>query len=164
MEVKNSRKQLCYEAAPITSFDLLNENKISTTRSAEQWRSLQRKQALKLSMQNLGFLRIKFRSEILTNEDYYKLRIIKSNLSLYPLYYAKACNEFAGPISALLRQRYSATFEDMSQGWRAVGNIMSDLTFQKFNSQTFRFRDECVTVRPTGRFLRIISFAIFLHI
>ena len=34
--------------------------------------------------------------------NYFK---IKSNLSLYLLYYAEACNEFAGPISASLRQR-----------------------------------------------------------
>ena len=36
---------------------------------------------------------------------------LKSNLSLYSLYYAEACNELAGPISASLR-------------WQAVGNCV----------------------------------------
>ena len=40
---------------------------------------------------------------------YYKKSIqaefIESNLSIYSLYYAEACNGFAGPISASLRQQ-----------------------------------------------------------
>ena len=36
----------------------------------------------------------------------------KLNLSLYPLYYAKVCNEFAGPISASLRPGNTAPFEE----------------------------------------------------
>ena len=39
----------------------------------------------------------------------------KSDLSLYSLYYAEACNELAGPISASLRQGNTASFEEMSQ-------------------------------------------------
>ena len=48
----------------------------------------------------------------------------KSNLSLYSLYYAEACNEFAGPISTSLRPvNTTRSFEEMLQGWRAVGNL-----------------------------------------
>ena len=36
----------------------------------------------------------------------------------------------------------------MMQRWRAVGNIVSDLTGQKFEPQTSRSRDESVTARP----------------
>ena len=39
---------------------------------------------------------------------------IKSNLSLYSLYYAEACNELAGPISASLRPGNTAPFEEMA--------------------------------------------------
>ena len=77
---------------------------------------------------------------------------IKSNLLLYSLYYAKACNELAGPISASLRPGNAALFEEMLQRWRAVGNTVSDLTGPRFEPQTSRSRDECVTARPTGRF------------
>jgi len=36
----------------------------------------------------------------------------KLNLSLYAPYYAEACNEFAVPISASLRQGNTATYVD----------------------------------------------------
>ena len=36
---------------------------------------------------------------------------IISNISLYSLYYAEACNEFAGPISESLRPGRTAPFE-----------------------------------------------------
>ena len=45
--------------------------------------------------------------------------ILKSNFLLYSLYYAKACNEFAGPISSSLRPGKTAVFEEMWQRWRA---------------------------------------------
>ena len=80
-----------------------------------------------------------------------KVSKIKSNLSLYSLYYAEACNELAGPISASLRPGNTAPFEEMSQRWRAVGNTVSDLTGLRFEPQTSRSRDERVTARPTGR-------------
>ena len=57
---------------------------------------------------------------------------MKSNYSLYLLYYAEACNKFAGHISASLRPDNSAALEEMSQRWRAVGNTVSDLTGQRF--------------------------------
>ena len=38
---------------------------------------------------------------------------IKSNVSLYLLYYAETCNEFAGPISATLHPGNTAPFEKM---------------------------------------------------
>ena len=81
---------------------------------------------------------------------------IKSNLSLYSLYYAEACNELAGPISASLRPGNTAPFEEMSQRWRAVGNTVSDLTGLRFEPQTSRSRDERVTARPTGPKYKII--------
>ena len=82
-----------------------------------------------------------------------KSQKIKSNLSLYSLYYAEACNELAGPISASLRPGNTAPFKEMSQRWRAVGNTVSDLTGLRFEPQTSRSRDERVTARPTGRSL-----------
>ena len=83
--------------------------------------------------------------------DRFELQI-KSNLSLYSLDYAEACNELAGPISASLRPGNTAPFEEMSQRWRAVGNTVSDLTGLRFEPQTSRSRDERVTARPTARF------------
>ena len=77
---------------------------------------------------------------------------IKSNLSLYSLDYAEACNELARPISASLRPGNTAPFEEMSLWWRFIGNTVSDLTGPRFEPQTSRFRDERVTARPTGRY------------
>ena len=57
---------------------------------------------------------------------------IKSNLLLYPLYYAEACNEFAGPISASLHPGNTARFEEKLQRWRAVKNTVFDLTGPRF--------------------------------
>ena len=54
------------------------------------------------------------------------------NVSLYALCYAKACNEFAGPVSAPLRPGNTAFFEQISQRWRAVGNSVFDLTGPRF--------------------------------
>ena len=68
-----------------------------------------------------------------------------SSLSLYSLHYAEAYNEFAGPIFASLRQSNSASFEEMLQRWRAVGNIVFDLIGPRFEPQTSRYRDERVT-------------------
>ena len=82
---------------------------------------------------------------------------IKSNLSLYSLYYAEACNELAGPISASLRPGNTAPFEEMSQRWRAVGNTVSDLTGLRFEPQTSRSRDERVTAQPTGNIFKLYS-------
>ena len=65
--------------------------------------------------------------------------------------YAKACNEFAGPISASLRPGNTAPFEETSQRWRAVDKTVSDLTGPRFEPRTSRSRDKRVTARPTGR-------------
>ena len=75
----------------------------------------------------------------------------KSNFSLYSLYHAEACNEFAVSISASLRPDNTATFEERSQRWRAVGNSVFDLTGPRFKPTTSGFRDERVTARPPGR-------------
>ena len=63
--------------------------------------------------------------------------IIKSNLSLYSLYYAEACNEFAGGLICVIAlvQYTVARFGEMFQRWQAVGNIVSDLTGQRFEPQ-----------------------------
>ena len=71
--------------------------------------------------------------------------MIKSNLSLYLMYYAEACNEFAGLISASLRADITALFKEMLQRWRAVGNTGSDFTSPRFEPQTSCSRDERVT-------------------
>ena len=68
------------------------------------------------------------------------------------MYYAKASNELAGPISASLRPGNTTSFEKMSQGWQAVANTVFDLTSLRFESQTSRFKDERVTARPTGQY------------
>ena len=47
-------------------------------------------------------------------------------LSLYSLYYAEACCEFAGPTWASLRRATQAPFKEMSQRRRAVGNAASN--------------------------------------
>ena len=54
--------------------------------------------------------------------------------------------------------RVIASFEEMSQRWRAVGNTVSDLTGLIFEPQTSRSRDESNTARPTGRFQRDLQF------
>ena len=74
----------------------------------------------------------------------------QSNLSLYSLHYAEACYELAEPISPSLRPGNTASYEEMSQRWRAVGNTVFDLTGPKFKPQTSRYREERVTARPTG--------------
>ena len=69
---------------------------------------------------------------------YYQTNI-KSNLSLYSLYYAEACNKLARPIFTLLRRANTAPFEEMLQRWRAVGNTVSNLTglrFERVKSRT----------------------------
>ena len=73
----------------------------------------------------------------------------KSSLSLYSLYYADSCNEFAGPIFKSLRPGNTAYFEEMPQRLRAVGNTASDLTGPRFEPQTSRSKDELVSARPT---------------
>ena len=77
---------------------------------------------------------------------------IKSDLSLYSLDYAEACNELAGSISASLHPGNTAPFEEKSQRWRAVGNTVSNLTSPRFEPQISRSRDERVTARSTGRY------------
>ena len=73
------------------------------------------------------------------------LNSFKLNLSLYSLYYAEASNELAMPIFAPLRLDSTASFEEMSQRWRAVGNTVSDLTGPRFEPRTSHSRDERVT-------------------
>ena len=74
---------------------------------------------------------------------------IKLNLSLYSLYYAKACNDFTGLICASLHPGNTDPFGGMStQRWLAVGNTVFNLTGPRFEPQISRSRDERVTARP----------------
>ena len=66
------------------------------------------------------------------------------------LYYAESCNKLARPISAPLLPGNAASFKEMFQRWRAVGNTVSNLTGPRFEPHTSRFRDERVTTRTTG--------------
>ena len=82
----------------------------------------------------------------------------KLNLSLYTLYYAEACNEFARPIFASLRPSNTASLEEMSQRWRAVGNTVSNSTGPGFEPKTSSASDKRITARPTARLkLRLIQ-------
>ena len=83
---------------------------------------------------------------------------VLSNLSLHSLCYAEACNELAGPISTSLRPDNTASFEEMSQWWRAVGNTVFDLTVPRLEPQTSRCRDKRVTARPTGRYNKVLLY------
>ena len=74
-----------------------------------------------------------------------------SSLPLYSLYYAKACNEFAGPISVSLHPGNTAPFEEMSQQWRVVANSVSDLTGPRLEPQTSRSKGERHAALLTGR-------------
>ena len=67
---------------------------------------------------------------------------IKSFIILVVLYYAETRKELARPISASLHPGNTASLEEMSQRWRAVGNTVSDLTGARFEPQTSRSRDE----------------------
>ena len=66
-------------------------------------------------------------------------------------------------IFALLRPGNTASFEEMSQWWRAVGNTVSDLTGPRFKPQTSRSRDKRVTARPTGRYIEKFGFLIEIN-
>ena len=67
------------------------------------------------------------------------------------MHYAEACNEFAVPISASLRQGNAVFLEEMLLRWRAVENTVFDLIGLRFKSQTSCSIDERVTARPTRR-------------
>ena len=63
----------------------------------------------------------------------------------------KRVTSLRGPNLRSLRLGNTASFEEMLQRWRAVGNTVFDLTGPRFEFQTSRSRDERVTVRPTRR-------------
>ena len=65
------------------------------------------------------------------------------NILLNPLYYAKACNEFAMLISTSLRRRKTAPFEEMMQ----LGEPLATLYPNSLS------RDERIVAQPTGRFI-----------
>ena len=67
--------------------------------------------------------------------------MLLSNLSLYSLHYAEACNELARPIFASLLPGSTAPFEEMLQRWRAVGNTVFGLTRGGVEDTTFKAKD-----------------------
>ena len=48
-----------------------------------------------------------------------------------------------------------ASFEKMPQEWRAVGNILFDLTGPRFEPQTSHSKDKHVTAQPTGQLINV---------
>ena len=65
-----------------------------------------------------------------------------------------ACNEFAGAHFQVIGPcQIIAPFQEMLQGWRAIGNAVSNFTDPRFEPKTFRFRDESVTARLNARYL-----------
>ena len=77
---------------------------------------------------------------------------IKSNLSLYLLYYAYARNELTGPSPRHCAQATQLFLKKCWQEWRAVGKSVSNLTCSGFELQTSRSKDVRVTARPTSWF------------
>ena len=63
------------------------------------------------------------------------------------LCHAEACNEMAGPISAIVPVGNTATFKEMLQQRQAVGNTVSNLTGPRFEPHIFHSRYERVTAR-----------------
>ena len=67
------------------------------------------------------------------NKDYSLMMIvcdykIKSNLSLFLLYYSEACIKFAGPSPrSIAPAGNTAPFEEVLLRWRAVSNAVSNL-------------------------------------
>ena len=59
-----------------------------------------------------------------------------------------------GPLFTSVCPGKTASFEEMSQLWRAIGNTVLDLTGPRFESQTSCSRDERVTARSKD--LRLI--------
>ena len=72
----------------------------------------------------------------------FQTKTIKSLLN--SLYYAKACSEFAGPISTSLPPGNTAPSEEMLQQWQAVDSTVFDLTGPRFELQISSSRDESV--------------------
>ena len=48
----------------------------------------------------------------------------------------------------------TAPLKDMLQRWKAVGNTVFDLTSPRFEPQTSRSRNKCVTARPSSNGLK----------
>ena len=80
----------------------------------------------------------------------YATEIFESNLSFYMLYYAIACNEYAGPIFVSLGPGNTAHFEEILQRWQAAGNTESTSTSPRFEPQTYRSKDKRVIAVPLG--------------
>ena len=74
-----------------------------------------------------------------------------SNLLLYSLYFAEACNEFMGPISVSLRLRATPLLSKKCCSGGGPLTTLFDLTGLRFEHQTSRSKNEHLTADPTGR-------------
>ena len=90
---------------------------------------------------------------------------IKSKLSLYSLYYAETCIEFAGPIPASLRL---GTTQILSKKRHSGGEPLATLCLirlaLRFEPRALRSRDERINPRLTGRLwcFHILYFVYFV--
>ena len=80
---------------------------------------------------------------------FFVFKSIKSFITLAVLH--RSVLRVGGTHFRVIAPGNTASFEEMSQRWRVVGNTVSDLTGPRFEPQTSRSRDERVTARPTGR-------------
>ena len=67
------------------------------------------------------------------------------------LYYAVACKELAGPISATLRLGSSVFNEEQLHLWRANSNFVFDLADPRIESKSPAPRAAALTTTPTGQ-------------
>ena len=79
------------------------------------------------------------------------------------LYYAEVCIKLAGPTSAPLHSRNTASFKEMLQRREAVSNPQSDFERSEIQTSDLLLQEERVTAQPTGRlnFMSIIQILFF---
>ena len=85
--------------------------------------------------------------QLLPNNQLSNIRItfqqqIKSNVLLYSLCNAEACNELADPSPRHCARTTQLLSKNYRRGWRAVGNSVFDLTNPRFELQTSRSIDK----------------------
>ena len=89
---------------------------------------------------------------------------IKSNLSLFSLYYAEECNESAVPIYASLCPGNTASFKANVAAVASRWQHCVRFDGPRLEPQTSRSTDERVTARPTGRCESISIILKTLHV
>ena len=79
---------------------------------------------------------------------------IKSFITLAVMYYVEARNEFAEVhFRVIVPTGNTALSEEMLQDGESLVTL-HDLISPRFEPQTFRSKDECVTARPSGYFIK----------